>query len=182
MIKYAISDPKFYSNLDYAFNHFFRLKKADMILFRDKISHNYDDLAAKFIKFRSNNLKFLAQNDINLVCKLGFDGIHFSSDSIHLLKDTPKNLIKIASTHNIQEIELANQYGADFITFSPVFSTPNKGEPKGLELLEEVVKISTSKVIALGGIVSKEQIDSVMRCGVAGFASIRYFVLDKWCD
>ncbi|MEE3776213.1 thiamine phosphate synthase [Campylobacter sp. CX2-4080-23] len=178
MIKYAISDPKFYSNFDYAFNNFSRLKSADMILFRDKISKNYYKLATDFIKFKSENLKFLAQNDINSACKLGFDGIHFSSNFIHLLKDTPPNLIKIASTHNIKEIELASQYGADFITFSPIFFTPNKGEPKGLEALKEVVKISKAKVIALGGIISQEQIDSVVDCGAAGFASIRYFTLD----
>ena len=113
-----------------------------------------------------------------MACKLGFDGIHFSSNFIHLLKDTPSNLIKIASTHNIKEIELANQYGADFITFSPIFATPNKGEPKGLEALKEAVKISKAKVIALGGIMSAEQICAVMKCDVAGFASIRYFTLD----
>lgn len=178
MIKYAISDPKFYSNLDYAFNNFIRLKEANMLLFRDKSSNNYNSIAQKFIKFRSNNRKFLLQNDIDLACKFGFDGIHFSSNFIHLLKDTPSNLIKIASTHNIKEIELANQYGADFITFSPIFATPNKGEPKGLETLKEAVKISKAKVIALGGIMSTEQICAVMKCGVAGFASIRYFTLD----
>lgn len=178
MIKYAISDPKFYSNLDYAFNNFTKLNEANMLLFRDKSSNNYNSIAQEFIKFRSNNKKFLLQNDINLACKLGFDGIHFSSNFIHLLKDTPSNLIKIASTHNIKEIELANQYGADFITFSPIFATPNKGEPKGLEALKEAVKISKAKVIALGGIMSAEQICAVMKCDVAGFASIRYFTLD----
>ncbi|MBP3675868.1 MAG: thiamine phosphate synthase [Campylobacter sp.] len=178
MIKYAISDPKFYSNLDYAFNNFIRLKEANMLLFRDKNSNNHDKTAQEFIKFRSNNRTFLLQNDIDLACKFGFDGIHFSSNFIHLLKDTPLNLIKIASTHNIKEIELANQYGADFITFSPIFATPNKGEPKGLEALKEAVKMSKAKVIALGGIMSAEQICAVMKCGVAGFASIRYFTLD----
>ena len=178
MIKYAISDPKFYSNLDYAFNNFTKLNEANMLLFRDKSSNNYNSIAQEFIKFRSNNKKFLLQNDINLACKLGFDGIHFSSNFIHLLKDTPSNLIKIASTHNIKEIELANQYGADFITFSPIFATPNKGKPKGLEALKEAVKISKAKVIALGGIMSAEQICAVMKCGVTGFASIRYFTLD----
>ena len=178
MIKYAISDPKFYSNLDYAFNNFTKLNEANMLLFRDKSSNNYNSIAQEFIKFRSNNRKFLLQNDINLACRLGFDGVHFSSNFIHLLKDTPSNLIKIASTHNIKEIELANQYGADFITFSPIFATPNKGEPKGLEALKEAVKMSKAKVIALGGIMSAEQIYAVMKCGVAGFASIRYFTLD----
>ena len=180
MIKYAISDPKFYSNLDYAFNNFIRLKEANMLLFRDKNSNNYDKTAQEFIKFKSHNIKFLLQNDIDLACRLGFDGVHFSSNFIHLLKDTPTNLIKIASTHNIKEIELANQYGADFITFSPIFATPNKGEPKGLEALKEAVKISKAKVIALGGIVSKEHIDKVMSFGAVGFASIRYFTVSRY--
>ncbi|MBR2148512.1 MAG: thiamine phosphate synthase, partial [Campylobacter sp.] len=83
-------------------------------------------------------------------------------------------------THNIKEIELANQYGADFITFSPIFATPNKGEPKGLEALKEAVKISKAKVIALGGIVSKEHIDKVMSFGAVGFASIRYFTVSRY--
>lgn len=180
MIKYAISDPKFYSNLDYAFNNFTKLNEANMLLFRDKSSNNYDKIAQEFIKFKSHNIKFLLQNDIDLACRLGFDGVHFSSNFIHLLKDTPSNLIKIASTHNIKEIELANQYGADFITFSPIFATPNKGEPKGLEALKEAVKMSKAKVIALGGIVSKEHIDKVMSFGAVGFASIRYFAVSRY--
>lgn len=177
MIKYAISDPKYYSNLNYAFNNFSRLKEANMLLFRDKISDDYGKLASEFIKFKFDNTKFILQNDINLACKLGFDGVHFSSNLIHLLKDAPLNLIKIASTHNLKEIELADKYGADFITFSPIFATPNKGEPVGLKALKEAVRISKAKVIALGGVLNQEQINSVMGCGASGFASIRYFTI-----
>lgn len=178
MIKYAITDPKFYSNFTHAFSSYTRLREANMLLLRDKITKNYENLAEEFIKFKSNRAKFLLQNDIDLASKLGFDGVHFSSNSIELIKYTPANLIKIASTHSADEIEKANINGADFITFSPIFSTPNKGTPKGLEPLKDAIKLSKAKIIALGGIVDAEQIDAVMSCGVAGFASIRYFTLD----
>ncbi len=41
---------------------------------------------------------------------------------------------------------------ADFITFSPVFHTPSKGKPQGIEKLKEVKESVKCKVFALGGI------------------------------
>jgi len=61
------------------------------------------------------------------------------------------------------------------ISFSPIFKTPNKGEPKGLESLNEVVSSVFIPVIALGGILSEEQIVLCQGSGAKGFASIRYF-------
>jgi len=71
---------------------------------------------------------------------------------------------------------MAKQSGADAITYSPVFDSPGKGEPKGLEDLKELVAKINIPVFALGGILSEDQIHQVAECGAYGFASIRYFV------
>lgn len=176
MLNYAITDPKYYSNLSEAFAKFERLKSADFILFRDKICSDYAFRATEFTQFKSKfSAKFILHNDIDLALSLKADGIHFSSNNLENIKFAPSNLIKFASTHSIKEIEIAHKFRADFITFSPIFSTPNKGEPVGIKTLKEIVKISKIPVIALGGIVSEEQILAVKDSGAAGFASIRYF-------
>jgi thiamine-phosphate pyrophosphorylase len=79
------------------------------------------------------------------------------------------------STHTKQEAQRAEDLGADMVTFSPVFSTPNKGEPKGVEALKRLVSLLHIPVIALGGMVSEEQIKRCQESGAFGFASIRYF-------
>ncbi len=68
------------------------------------------------------------------------------------------------------------QNGVDAVTFSPIFQTPNKGEPKGVEVLKELVQAKKAKIFALGGIITKKQIQECQDAGVYGFASIRYFL------
>lgn len=176
MLSYAITDPKLYSNLKDSFFKFERLQTADFILFRDKICSDYVKKAEIFMSLKLNfKAKFIIHNDLNLALNLKADGIHFSSNLIANLKNTPQSLIKFASTHNEKEIEDAIKLGADFITFSPIFSTPNKGEPVGIETLKKIVLNSSVKVFGLGGITTKKHIKMVELAKAAGFASIRYF-------
>jgi thiamine monophosphate synthase len=60
-----------------------------------------------------------------------------------------------ASTHNLPELRAAQEGGADYATFGPVFATASKaayGPPVGVEALREAVRASTIPVLALGGI------------------------------
>ena len=66
----------------------------------------------------------------------------------------------------------------DFVTYSPIFETPNKGEAKGIENLKTMVDRYNIPIIALGGIITEEQIKAVKETGAYGFASIRYFI--RW--
>ena len=154
-----------------------RILKADFILFRD--FENYQARAKEFMaNYRKLGAKLFLHNDFELALKLGANGIHFSSANISKLSQAPKELIKIASTHSEYELRAAFEKGADFVTFSPIFASPNKGEPKGLKALKYAVNIAKNYekgVIALGGIISTEQIKAVLVTGAGGFASIRYF-------
>jgi thiamine-phosphate pyrophosphorylase len=82
-----------------------------------------------------------------------------------------------ASTHSFEEARVAEQGGADFIVFGPVFETSTKkqyGEPLGLEALRRVAARLTIPVLALGGI-KPSNFGEALDAGAAGVAGISMF-------
>ena len=179
MIKsYLITDPEFFGKTSESLLS--SLSKAiekhapDFVCLRDKASHDYESLARAVMSL-DGEFKLLLHTDVELAIRLGAYGVHLSSlqfDEITKAKDA--GLFVIASTHSIEEAQMAKE--ADAITYSPIFISPNKGIPKGLEDLKEITGKINTKIFALGGILTQEQIEQVETCGVYGFASIRYFV------
>lgn len=183
MIHYCITDPKYFSSSPSILEEKLRsLQKNihfDFICFRDKSSSNFEELAEVFIKTIKNKCTFLNGNYI-VANKLGFNGVHLTSTQFNdIQKAKSLNLQVIISTHTRDEIKKAIALGADYVTYSPIFPTPNKGTPKGLEDLKETIATIPAKIIALGGITTKEQVQSVEECNAFGFASIRYFLTSK---
>jgi thiamine-phosphate pyrophosphorylase len=88
-------------------------------------------------------------------------------------------LFVIFSAHSIDDAQRAEVLGADMVTLSPIYETPNKGEPIGTGGLGKVVVALHIPVIALGGILDKEKIEACQNAGASGFASIRYFVAKR---
>lgn len=80
------------------------------------------------------------------------------------------------STHGVEEVLGADQEGADYVTFGPVFPTPSKaryGPPPGLDGLRAAASLGVP-VIALGG-VDAARLDAVAQAGATGVAGIRTF-------
>jgi thiamine-phosphate pyrophosphorylase len=78
------------------------------------------------------------------------------------------------STHSLEEAFEAQQQGADFVLFGPVYFTPSKatyGAPQGLNKLKETVEKISLPVYAIGGIKSANVLD-LRRIGVSGVALI----------
>ena len=154
-------------------------KKANIILYRDKRNRDYSEFAKLFIEEarKLNFEKILIHQDIDLACLLKADGVHLTSKQIDIV---PKakffKLFTVVSTHSLSEVKEAERLGADMITFSPIYETPNKGRAKGIEALKEIVSRVNIPVIALGGILTQEQIEECRSAGAKGFASIRYFL------
>ncbi|HEV8628954.1 MAG TPA: thiamine phosphate synthase, partial [Thermoanaerobaculia bacterium] len=63
--------------------------------------------------------------------------------------------------------------GSDYVTFGPVFASPGKGEPCGLDALERACR-ERLPVVALGGIGLRE-LPLVAQAGAAAAAGIRLF-------
>jgi thiamine-phosphate pyrophosphorylase len=83
-----------------------------------------------------------------------------------------------ASTHSLQEAREAEQNGADFVLFGPVYFTASKsayGAPQGLPALKTIVDNISLPVYAIGGI-KPENIESTKKLGVRGVALISAIV------
>lgn len=178
MIAYALTDPSTlnFNTLESDLEHF--AANADMIVYRDKSSQVYSANAKLFIEqAREYSFKkILLHTDYKLAYQLKADGIHLKSTQF---EDIPKakalGLWVVISTHTRQEALEAQALKADMVTYSPIFKTPNKGKPKGLEALNKVSSTLSIPVIALGGILTQEQVTLCEQNGAGGFASIRYF-------
>ena len=78
------------------------------------------------------------------------------------------------STHSLNEAFEAQQQGADFVLFGPVYFTPSKaayGAPQGLNKLKEIVEKISLPVYAIGGI-NLENILDLRSLGVSRVALI----------
>ena len=176
MIAYAITDP---STLD--FNHLEQelqrfTSKSSMIVYRDKQNGNYEKNARLFLEHAKGFEKVLIHTDYSLAAKLHADGVHLKSTQLADIKKAKDlGLFVVVSTHSLNEAQSAELLGADMITFSPVFNTPNKGKAVGIAKLKNIISSISIPVLALGGIITQEQIVSCVEVGAKGFASIRYY-------
>jgi len=180
--KYLITSREFYTDTPAVFRNIlheqFREHMPDYALYRDKSNPNYDIQAAHFVEVCSQfgDIKSFIHRDSDLAKELNATGVHLTStqfDKIEYAKSL--GLEVIISTHTQDEVLKAQELGADAVTYSPIFSTPGKGEPKGIDDLKELLSKCNIKVFALGGIVAEEQISEIAKTEAYGFASIRYF-------
>lgn len=184
MNKYLITDPKYYTNDKIKFEeiliNILNKQKVDIACFRDKESSNFEELAKVFIKIckKKNIYKILINSDFLLAKKLNANGVHLTSSQFDKIKEAKElGLYVIISCHTFEDIQKAIKNQADAVTFSPIFQTPNKGEAKGIEVLQEAINSCKDiNIIALGGIINETQIEQISKTKAYGIASIRYFI------
>ena len=183
MKSYLITDPALYGNdavsLEAALDVILSYTLPDFVVFRDKETSQYKALAEMFVQTCAAYKipKILLHGDYELAAQLHAHGVHLTStQSNEIAEAKALGLYVIISTHTHEEALKAEKLGADAITYSPIFFSPNKGEPKGLEDLKAIVDKIRIPIFALGGILTQEQINEVEATGAYGFASIRYFV------
>jgi len=182
MYKYLITSKDFYTDDTDLFCKILtnQLKKhqPQYALFRDKSNQNYNNQAACFVEVcaKFENIKSFIHQDINLAKELNATGVHLTSGQFEEIGKAKKSGLEVViSTHTHEEVLLAQKLGADAVTYSPIFASPDKGEPKGIDDLKELLEMCKINVFALGGIVTQEHIDMIEQTKAYGFASIRYF-------
>nr|WP_232817682.1 thiamine phosphate synthase [Helicobacter burdigaliensis] len=178
-----MSDPNLYPKEPKEFYSFYNrildTKKVDFACYRDKSGQYDPKLLEIFLKLNENyKIPSLINSDYDLALKFCFAGLHCNSMQMDLIeKSRKKNLITFFSAHSEKEVQEAYKKGANAIALSPIFHSPNKGEPLGIGDLERIVKNNPNiNIIALGGIVSIEQIQKISHIPLFAFASIRYFI------
>lgn len=145
---------------------------------KDIFSRELYELAFELRKLTARFGARLIINDrADIALAVDSDGVHLGGDSIPLHRIRrilgPEKIIGV-SCHNHVSAIAAQENGADFITFGPVFHTPSKaqyGEPVGLEKLEAITSLLNIPVFGLGGI-KPHNIPAVMEAGASGIAMI----------
>lgn len=182
MQKYLITDPKYYTTTPKPFgealNRSLIKYTPDFVCFRDKTDGNKKELLGAFAStLKDKELKALVNGSLESALKYGLDGVHLQSSQQALIqKAKAVELLVIVSCHSAKEAVSAFEKGADFVTLSPVFDTPYKGAPLGIEAFSDILAhTDRTRVFALGGIDDEYKAAQVEKLGVFGFASIRYF-------
>jgi thiamine-phosphate pyrophosphorylase len=147
-------------------------------LYRDKSNQNYTLQAAHFVEVCSQfeDIKSFIHQHVDLAKELGATGVHLTSSQFGEIRRAKElGLEVIISTHTHEEVVMAQKLGADAVTYGPVFASPGKGEPKGMDDLKELLSKCDINIFALGGIVENLHVDMIEQSRAYGFASIRYF-------
>jgi thiamine-phosphate pyrophosphorylase len=111
--------------------------------------------------------KILVNSRADVALAAGADGVHLPAAAP---EQTLPGLLVGRSCHTVQEV-LSSR--ADLVTFGPVFESPGKGPPTGLDALRDACRFQIA-VYALGGITWNNALECI-EAGAAGVAGIRLF-------
>ena len=131
---------------------------------------------------RDTCAKLLVNDRADIALTADADGVHLTSRSLSaeiIRRNFPENFIIGVSAHSLEEVEIAKRQAADFVVFSPIFSSPDKGEPQDIERLREVCeRLKPFPVLALSGI-DETNYAETLAAGASGFAAIRFLNDEK---
>lgn len=117
--------------------------------------------------------KIMINDRVDVACASNVKGVHLAYHSlpVEIVKRKFTDLTVGCSVHSIQEAQIAEQQGADYVIFGHVYSTQSKPGiiPKGLEQLRSVSESVSIPVIAIGGI-TPANIRDVIEAGAQGIA------------
>ena len=133
----------------------------------------------------SRRTRLIVNDRLDVALAAGADGVHLGRESLPLREVVrwarggnvlPEFLIG-ASCHTLAEAREAEDAGASYVVFGPVFDTPSKrafGPPTGIAQLSAVCAAVGMPVLAIGG-VNAQNVAECVRAGAAGIAAIRIF-------
>ncbi|MCP1314260.1 MULTISPECIES: Nudix family hydrolase [unclassified Halomonas] len=127
---------------------------------------------------RDYGAKLLLNGEPELLERVDADGIHLTSERLMNLERRPiaEGKWLSASTHNQAQLEKAASLGCDFVTLSPLRTTPSHPEvaPMGWHDFQQLVERAGMPVFALGGM-TRFDANHARAVGAQGIASIRDF-------
>ena len=134
------------------------------------------ELGAQVQRAVQEKALFIINDRVDIAKALGADGVQLpeSGLAVHMARDIlgPQALIG-RSVHSLEGAVAAEQAGADYLIYGPVYATRSHPSvrPAGRLALQEVAQAVTIPVLAIGGITA-ENIRDVLHAGAAGAAVV----------
>ena len=101
---------------------------------------------------------FIVNDRPDIALSAGADGIHVGQEDLSPEEARrligPKRLLGL-STHNLKQVEAANDAPVDYIGFGPLYATTSKAKPDpvlGPTSLAEALAITRHPIVAIGGL------------------------------
>jgi thiamine-phosphate pyrophosphorylase len=155
-----------------------------LLQYRNKKGNAREMLAqARELKRRLPKSVQLIMNDrADLCLAASFDGVHVGQDD--LSPDSARRVIGDAlalgvSTHNSEQVKIADKSSADYLAIGPVFATSAKANPDpvvGLDGVRAARALTRKTLVAIGGI-TRENCGSVIEAGADSVAVISDLLL-----
>ncbi len=152
---------------------------VDWLQYRNKSGNSREMLAhARELRRALGAEVTLIMNDrADLALAAGFEGVHVGQDDLPV--DTVRGIVgpdRIigTSTHNPEQLRLAELTDADYLAIGPVFATSSKANPDpvvGLEGVRRARSLTTKPLVAIGGI-TRANCRSVLDAGADSVAVI----------
>lgn len=136
------------------------------------------ELASRTVAIaRGSETAVLVNDRADIALAAGANGVHLTEKSLPadaVRKSIPGIELIGVSTHSFDGVKKAVSMGADFAVFGPVFESPGKDMPTGIENFKEICEaVKPFPILALGGIAAAN-CEEVLKAGAKGFAAIRF--------
>jgi len=176
---YPILDTSFFSGSEVLLEAAERLITAGVgiLQYRNKSS----DAARMLIEARElrqhvlslhggESVRLIMNDRADLCLAADFDGVHVGQDD--LSSESARKIVGPdrwlgISTHNPEQVRVADKTSADYIAIGPVFGTASKSNPDpvlGLDGVREARKLTRKRLVAIGGI-TRANCQSVIDAG-----------------
>jgi thiamine-phosphate pyrophosphorylase len=133
---------------------------VDLIQLRgkDKAVEELIDLAAQLHTITSRaSIPLIVNDHVEVARAVPVEGVHVGQDdeAVAIVREKAgRDLIVGKSTHSLEQARAAQDEGADYIGFGPIFATPTKPDykPIGLGDIKQVHLDLTLPIFCIGGI------------------------------
>ena len=156
-----------------------------LIQYRNKSGNSRQMLehARELKRILGARVQLIMNDRADLCLAAAFDGLHVGQDD--LSPDAARSIIGPdrglgISTHNPEQIAVADQTDADYLAIGPVFATASKANPDpvvGLEGVRRARALTRKPLVAIGG-VTRQNARSVIDAGADSVAVISDLLTD----
>lgn len=133
---------------------------ATILQYRNKTGHARIMLehAQELKRICGKSVRLIMNDRADLCLAANFSGCHVGQDDLSpeaIRRIIGKDLILGVSTHNPEQLSIADQSPADYLAIGPVFQTASKTNPDpvvGLQGVRRACELTKKPLVAIGGI------------------------------